>query len=267
MRTRKAWLIVLVTFVMTTGCETDENKAATKTDTSLTTTAQETGVEESVQTKEQQQIVLEEKPVESEITEQALQPAQEEAGTVMQAPETAEAEKVSGAETAVNARYIGARKCKACHLKQFKSWEKTKMAMSYENLKPGVKAEAKKKAGLAPSKDYTVDKDCLRCHTTGYGKPGGFTSFEETPKFINVQCEACHGPGSEYSRIMKKNKTFKLAEVKAVGLIVPKEDTHTCMECHSDESPFHDKVDPQYKFEIQDRLQNTHEHFPLKYKH
>ena len=79
------------------------------------------------------------------------------------------------------------------------------MANSFENLKSGIKAEEKKKAGLDPAKDYTTDKDCLRCHTTGYGKPGGFKSLEETPKLINVQCEGCHGPGGEFSAFMKKN--------------------------------------------------------------
>ena len=44
------------------------------------------------------------------------------------------------------ADYIGVKKCKACHIKQYKSWKKTGMANSFENLKPGVKADAKKKA-------------------------------------------------------------------------------------------------------------------------
>jgi hypothetical protein len=172
----------------------------------------------------------------------------------------------TGAEAA---KYIGAKKCKACHMKQFKAWKKTKMATSYENLKPGVKAEEKKKAGLDPDKDYTTDKDCLRCHTTGYGKPSGFTSFEETPKLINVQCEACHGPGSEFRKIMKKNKKFKLDEVKAVGYIFPSdaETEKDCLVCHGGDSPFNEKVDPKYKWDFKERLKNSHKHFKLKYEH
>jgi hypothetical protein len=165
------------------------------------------------------------------------------------------------------AKYIGAKKCKACHMKQYKSWKKTKMATSFENLKPGVKAEAKKKAGLDPDKDYTNDPDCLRCHTTGYGKPGGFKSIEETPKLANVQCEACHGPGSEFKKIMKKNKKFKLEEVKAAGLIIPSENEQGCLECHGGDSPFNEKLDPKYKFVFKERLKKTHKHFPLKYEH
>ncbi len=165
------------------------------------------------------------------------------------------------------ADYMGAKKCKACHLKQYKSWQKTSMATSFENLKPGIKAEEKKKAGLDPEKDYTADPDCVRCHTTGYGKPGGFTSLAETPKLINVQCEGCHGPGGDFRMIMKKNKKFKLADAKTAGLLVPTEAENNCMECHGPDSPFNEKVDPKYKFEIKERLENTHKHFPLKYKH
>lgn len=168
-----------------------------------------------------------------------------------------------------SAEYIGAAKCKACHMKQYTAWKKTKMFASFENLKPGVKAEAKTKAKLDPTKDYTTDEKCLKCHTTGYGKPGGFKSIAETPDLINVQCEACHGPGGEFSKIMKKNKEFKLEEVKAVGYVFPKEADaeKECLECHRGESPFNETVDPKYKWDFKERLKKTHEHFPLKYKH
>lgn len=170
------------------------------------------------------------------------------------------------------AKYVGAKKCKACHMKQYKSWKKTTMATSFENLKPGVKAEEKKKAGIDPEKDYTHDADCLRCHTTGYGKEGGFTSIEETPKLAGVQCEECHGPGSEYSKYMKKNQKkwktdgYTTDELKALGLIIPSEDEKGCMVCHGGDSPFNESVDPKYTFNFKERLEKTHEHFPLKYK-
>jgi len=162
--------------------------------------------------------------------------------------------------------YVGVKKCKACHIKQYKSWMQTSMANSFENLKLGVKAAEKKKAGLDPEKDYTADANCLGCHTTGYGKPGGFKSIAETPNLANVQCEGCHGPGGDFKMVMK-NKMFKLTDATAAGLTVPNEKNNNCMECHNAESPFNEKVDPKYKFDIKDRLSKTHEHFPLKYEH
>ncbi|MCK5427561.1 MAG: hypothetical protein KAJ34_07675, partial [Thermodesulfovibrionia bacterium] len=68
-------------------------------------------------------------------------------------------------------------------------------------------------------------------------------------------------------KIMKKNKKFKLAEVQAKGLKIPNEKDNNCMECHGVDSPFNEKVDPKYKFEIKERLIKTHQHFPLKYEH
>jgi hypothetical protein len=164
------------------------------------------------------------------------------------------------------ADYIGAKKCKMCHIKQFKAWKKTSMADSFENLKQGVKVEEKKKAGIE-DKDYTADAGCLKCHTTGYGKPSGFTSIADTPKLAGVQCESCHGAGGEYKGLMKKDKKYKLADAKALGLIIPSEDAKGCMECHGGDSPFTEKVDAKYKWNLKERLEKTHEHFPLKHEH
>ena len=55
---------------------------------------------------------------------------------------------------AVPPSYVGAKKCRVCHIKQFQSWEKTRMAHAFELLRPGAAAAAKKKANLEPQKDY-----------------------------------------------------------------------------------------------------------------
>jgi hypothetical protein len=163
--------------------------------------------------------------------------------------------------------YVGARKCRACHLKQFQSWEQTKMAKSFELLKSGVRAPEKKHANLDPQKDYTHDEKCVSCHTTGYGKPGGFVSFEKTPELVGVQCESCHGPGADYLKegaMTLKNKEYKRAELVKVGLVVPNAETCTST-CHNNKSPF---VGKDYVFKFEERKkQGTHEHIALKYTH
>ncbi len=70
--------------------------------------------------------------------------------------------------------YVGTKKCKSCHLEVHKSWGKTKMGMAFETLKPGHAKEAKVQFGFDTQKDYTTDETCLPCHTTGFGKPGGY---------------------------------------------------------------------------------------------
>ncbi|PIS37989.1 MAG: hypothetical protein CO150_03865 [Nitrospirae bacterium CG_4_9_14_3_um_filter_53_35] len=145
------------------------------------------------------------------------------------------------------ADYVGVAKCKMCHMKQFKSWEQTKMAKALDSLKPGAAAEAKTAAKLDPEKDYTTDAACLGCHTVN-GKadmPG-------------VQCESCHGAGSDYMKVMMTNRDYKLDEIKAKGL-VNAPDEAACKKCHNEKSPF-------FKGFTYDKSK-SHEHTPLTKKH
>lgn len=163
--------------------------------------------------------------------------------------------------------FVGAKKCKACHLKQFQSWEQTKMAKSFDLLRPGVNAAAKEKAKLDPSKDYTHDEKCVGCHTTGFGKPGGFVSFEKTPELTGVQCEACHGPGGEYLKegaMTLQNREYKRADLVKLGLTAIGPETCTS-QCHNNRSPF---VGKDYVFDYAKRkAQGTHEHAALRFQH
>lgn len=142
--------------------------------------------------------------------------------------------------------YAGVEKCKRCHSRanlggeEYPIWEKSKHAKVMELLKPGVAVEAKKAAKVDPQKDYTKDEKCLKCHTTGWGKPA-----EAKADLLNVQCEACHGPGSEYRKttIMSKKKWQEDAKgmrAKAVeaGMIMPPTEEQ-CKQCHNSDSPFY----------------------------
>jgi Cytochrome c554 and c-prime len=160
--------------------------------------------------------------------------------------------------------YVGVKKCKACHLKEFNSWAETKMAKSFALLSPGVSADAKKKAKLDPDKNYGADPVCLACHTTGYGKPGGFVSLASTPELAGVQCEMCHGPGGTYTQkehMSLTNKEYRKADLVKLGL-VGEITKSQCENCHNPKSPFF----KDFKFEER-KAKGTHEKFPLKYKH
>ena len=167
--------------------------------------------------------------------------------------------------------YVGNKKCKKCHIKQHKSWAKTRMAKSFEILKPGANKEMKEKFNLDVAKDYITDKTCLKCHTVGYGEPGGYVipdpvdkkSVRTAKKLEGVGCECCHGPGSEYVKvfdeIMKSKRKYKVEELYAVGL--RKVDESICITCHNEESP---SVEPGEPFDYEKRKdEGTHEHFPL----
>jgi hypothetical protein len=106
---------------------------------------------------------------------------------------------------AQNRTFIGADKCRICHKVEHTSWATTKHAKALESLKP----EEQKK------------KECVECHTTG--------AKNELP---GVQCEACHGAGSEYKTMsIMKDKQKAIA----AGLIIPTE--KVCVQCHNKKSP------------------------------
>lgn len=179
---------------------------------------------------------------------------------------------VSSAIAGDDHAYIGTKSCKKCHIKLFKSWADTKMAKAFETLKPGQAAEAKTKHGLDPAKDYTKDESCLACHTTGFGKKGGYAvpdpadakAVKEAANLEGVGCEACHGAGEGFAElfkeIQKSKRMYKVAEVQAVGL--NKMEAAVCTECHNDKSPTYDE---SKKFDFAtDKDKDTHAHEALK---
>ncbi len=172
------------------------------------------------------------------------------------------------------ATYIGVKKCKSCHFKQWNSWRKTKMAMAFEVLKPGVRSEEKIKLKFDPNNDYTRDDTCLGCHTSGFGIPGGYIvpaegddqAQKQAKDNAGVTCEGCHGPGSKANEIqedIKKNKRpYKFAELRAVGF--QKAEVRSCTPCHNTSDP---GKEPGYHFPYEEkRKEGQHENIELKYR-
>ena len=163
--------------------------------------------------------------------------------------------------------YVGSKKCKMCHMKEYKSWSTTKMANAFGLLAPGERAAQREAAGLDPDKDYTKDETCLPCHVTGYKAPGGFVDFESTPDLAGIGCEMCHGAGGTYIKsehMSLKNKEYKKADMVAAGL-VDQVTKAQCEGCHNTDSPF---VGEDYVFDFESKKgEGTHEKYPLKYEH
>lgn len=85
-------------------------------------------------------------------------------------------------------RYLGVGACQACHAEEFDVYIETRHAHAYETL---------------ASQFVHRDSNCIGCHSTGYGEPGGYSGFRYRGlevDLVDVQCEACHGPGSDHSR-------------------------------------------------------------------
>ena len=101
--------------------------------------------------------------------------------------------------------FLGAETCRRCHPSQFDQWAETPHARAFATLET----------------DHGMSKteDCARCHVTGFDHPSGYVPTSTSPNLENVQCEACHGPGTEHVRTRGQ---VKMSET-------------TCTNCHTGE--------------------------------
>jgi hypothetical protein len=113
--------------------------------------------------------------------------------------------------------YVGDQLCRDCHFSEYKQWSDTRHARAFQVL-PGERRD---------------DPECLVCHTTGFTLRG-----EASRKLINIQCEACHGPGELYVKSMTRERThsgYSRQLNLSLGLEVPS--AHTCQPCHGGPCP------------------------------
>jgi hypothetical protein len=136
--------------------------------------------------------------------------------------------KAPAASTAKAAEYVGAAKCKTCHMKQHKAWLETPHARAWAGM---VNADPKKNAEMATAlkveiKESAAKTDgCVSCHVTGFHLAGGYPQADTTraAALVNVTCEACHGPGSLHL-------TAPMAEKKK---FIAKAGEAMCKQCHT----------------------------------
>jgi Cytochrome c554 and c-prime len=79
--------------------------------------------------------------------------------------------------------YISSASCAECHAAQYVRWSNSAHAHATDPL---------------PPRQFEFEVSCLSCHATGIQKPGANLSIEMA-RFQSVQCEQCHGPGSDHA--------------------------------------------------------------------
>ena len=125
--------------------------------------------------------------------------------------------------------YVGVRVCAGCHSgarigNQYSKWLHSKHSQAYAVLAKPEALEMSKLSGLRMLPEEAAI--CLGCHATGWNAEEW--QKDETFRIEDgVQCEGCHGAGSEYAslEVMKDPP----AAMKA-GLQMPGEDY--CINCH-----------------------------------
>ena len=109
-------------------------------------------------------------------------------------------------------KFLGSEVCIRCHVEQGLQWKSTPHARAWQTLVDNHKDTA---------------DECMGCHVVGYKKPGGFQTSTATPSMTNVQCESCHGMGTQHEAFAATPQ--KVAEA-------------TCTKCHNKDN------DPSWNF-------------------
>lgn len=119
--------------------------------------------------------------------------------------------------------YISSDGCKMCHRADYDIWKKSGHSHAFKTLEKSGKV---------------FDQECLICHTTGFKREGGFLSEGITPNLKDVQCESCHGAGSEHILAVSRNHLSLSQRTKYYKKATKK----GCLKCHTRENS------PEFKF-------------------
>ncbi len=159
------------------------------------------------------------------------------AATIVCAASLATAQNLPTEEQVANAKYVGSRACRPCHMnaaqgEMFTKWEAGPHSGAYETLASQTATDLATALGIDNAQESEV---CLECHSAAGAMPAERRHRRYDPA-EGVGCEACHGAGQYYR---KKKVMCRLTggelEGAAVGLIEP--DEAVCAGCHTAEAP------------------------------
>jgi hypothetical protein len=82
--------------------------------------------------------------------------------------------------------YQGDLLCSRCHVEEARSWAISHHSIAYRTLY---------------LRDKALDPECVSCHVTGMGEPGGFELGDHGSPMSGVGCESCHGPAGPHDGV------------------------------------------------------------------
>ncbi len=141
-------------------------------------------------------------------------------------------------------KYVGVDDCGRCHKKelvgdQLGAWKQEKHAKAMQTLRGDEAAKIAVERGLAVPA-WEAD-ECVRCHATAHGLEKAQIFKKPLDVSDGVQCESCHGPGSDYRKKTVHAKSREKA--LAAGMRDPGKNEKICTACHNSESPTFESFD------------------------
>ena len=111
-------------------------------------------------------------------------------------------------------------------------WEDGVHAKAFETLMSDKAKQVAAEKGLSGAPHESAE--CLQCHATAQGLSASQVAAKPLDVKDGVQCESCHGPGSDYKK--KKTMADHAASV-AAGMWEADKDEKICTACHNEKSP------------------------------
>lgn len=152
----------------------------------------------------------------------------------------------------VNAQnqFIGAQPCGMCHKnadqgEQLKIWQESAHANAYKTLL--TEESDKIAADLGHSTKAAETEACLKCHASGYNAEASLLGKRFKIE-DGVQCETCHGAGSEYKSKKIMEDHAKSVAAGMVDFSDPGSIEKQCITCHNEESPTYKPFDFEKKW-------------------
>jgi hypothetical protein len=141
----------------------------------------------------------------TELVERDRQARDERRAARMETRRITERRRLGLGESPATPVYTGAETCRECHTPQWQHWKADVHSDVYADFlrQPGA---------ITPERE--------RRFVTGWLERGGYLDREATPEFVQVQCEACHGPGAAH-----------VADPQAVPM--PAAAAEACIRCHT----------------------------------
>lgn len=133
-----------------------------------------------------------------------------------------------------SAEFVGSDACQSCHPAEFETWSEQPHAHAYATLEAEQKSQ---------------DPTCLACHTTGFGRAGGFALEDGQANRVDlarVGCESCHGPGGDHvGKDARRVGTILSLADKCDSCVI----LEICGSCHDDAN------DPGFEFVVEKKIE------------